>query len=164
MNYVEIYLMLKHIGLNRGITNLTSDCIQPNAVDLKLDRLWKIENDEFYIGENKKKHRSLTELEWDLTNQFQLESDTSYQFETDHFVKIPEGYAGWLIARSTLNRNGIFITSGLYDSGFENYVGGVMHVRCGPARIEKGTRIAQFIYVEAETANMYQGEYNVVQI
>ena len=68
-----------------------------------------------------------------------------------------------MIARSTLNRNGIFITSGLYDSGFENYIGGVMHVRCGPARIERGTRIAQFIYVEAETASMYEGQYNVQQ-
>ena len=69
---------------------------------------------------------------------------------------------GWLIARSTLNRNGIFITSGLYDSGFENYIGGVMHVRCGPATIEKGARIAQFIFVEAETVRMYDGEYNVI--
>ena len=155
--------MLKNIGLsNLEITNLTKECIQPNAVDLKLDRIWKIESDEFYISEKEKKHRTLTEIKWDLTNQFQLQSDTSYQFETDHFVKIPEGRAGWLIARSTLNRNGIFITSGLYDSGFENYIGGVMHVRCGPARIERGTRIAQFIYVEAETASMYEGQYNAV--
>ena len=75
---------------------------------------------------------------------------------------MPTGYAGWLIARSTLNRNGIFITSGLYDSGFENFIGGVMHVRGGPARIEKGARIAQFIFVEAETVRLYDGEYSVV--
>ena len=155
--------MLKNIGLaNREITNLTKDCIQPNAVDLRLSRLWKIEDDEFYISDKEKKHRSLTELDIDLTNEFVLEANTSYQFETDHFVSIPEGRAGWLIARSTLNRNGIFITSGLYDSGFSNYIGGVMHVRCGPARIERGTRVAQFIYVEAETLSMYEGQYNAV--
>ena len=63
--------MLKNIGLsNLEITNLTKECIQPNAVDLKLDRIWKIESDEFYISEKEKKHRTLTEIKWDLTNQF----------------------------------------------------------------------------------------------
>ena len=56
----------------------------------------------------------------------------------------------------------IFITSGLYDSGFNNTIGGVMHVRGGPARIQQGTRVAQFIYAEAETVNMYDGDYNAV--
>ena len=37
-----------------------------------------------------------------------------------------------------------------------------MHVRGGPARIEKGARIAQFIFVEAETVRLYDGEYSVV--
>ena len=46
--------------------------------------------------------------------------------------------------------------------GFENFIGGVMHVRGGPARIEKGARIAQFIFVEAETVRLYDGEYSVV--
>ena len=156
--------MLKNIGLTPYIDNavLDKECIQPNAVDLKLSRVWKINDDEFYLSQKDKRHRSTTELKLDLTNQFQLQKDCSYQFETEHYVIIPTGYAGWLIARSTLNRNGIFITSGLYDSGFENYIGGVMHVRCGPATIEKGARIAQFIFVEAETVRMYDGEYNVI--
>ena len=53
-----------------------------------------------------------------------------------------------------------FITSGLYDSGFNNIVGGTIHVRAGPAKIVNHTRIAQFIYAEAETVGMYDGDYN----
>ena len=36
----------------------------------------------------------------------------------ENIVSIEEGYAGFVITRSTLNRNGVFITSGLYDSGY----------------------------------------------
>ena len=155
-------ILLKNIGSTTNINNIDDECIQPNAVDLKIDSVWEITNDEFYLGVDKKQHRKGKEIKPNEFDEFLLESGKSYQFETPHFVMIPGGYAGWLIARSTLNRNGIFITSGLYDSGFQNYVGGVMHVRGGPARIQKGARIAQFIYVEAETASMYDGDYNAV--
>ena len=154
--------LLKNIGSTTNINNIDDESIQPNAVDLKIDSVWEITNDEFYLGVDKKQHRKGKEIKPNEFDEFLLESGKSYQFETPHFVMIPGGYAGWLIARSTLNRNGIFITSGLYDSGFQNYVGGVMHVRGGPARIQKGARIAQFIYVEAETGSMYDGDYNAV--
>ena len=153
--------VLKNIGSTTNINNIDDECIQPNAVDLKIDKVWEITNDEFYLGVDSKRHRKGRELTPEL-GEFHLASGKSYQFETSHFVIIPEGHAGWLIARSTLNRNGIFITSGLYDSGFQNYVGGVMHVRGGPERIQKGARVAQFIYVEAETVSMYDGDYNAV--
>ena len=153
--------MLKNIGSTTNINNIDDSCIQPNAVDLKINRVWEITNDDFYLGIDEKRHRKGREIDPEL-GEFHLKWGKSYQFETDHFVIIPEGHAGWLIARSTLNRNGIFITSGLYDSGFQNYVGGVMHVRGGPARIQKGARVAQFIYVEAETVSMYDGDYNAV--
>ena len=154
--------LLKNIGLTTNINNIADDDIQPNAVDLTIEKVWEITDDEFYIGINTKHHRKIKEIKLDTFDEFRLQANRSYQFETPHYVVIPEGYAGWLIARSTLNRNGIFITSGLYDSGFQNYVGGVMHVRGGSARIQKGARIAQFIYVEAETASMYDGDYNAV--
>ena len=153
--------MLKNIGSTTNINNIDDSCIQPNAVDLKINRVWEITNDDFYLGIDTKCHRKGREIDPEL-GEFHLRWGKSYQFETDHFVIIPEGHAGWLIARSTLNRNGIFITSGLYDSGFQNYVGGVMHINGGDARIQKGARVAQFIYVEAETVSMYDGDYNAV--
>ena len=79
----------------------------------------------------------------------------------ENVVKIPEGYAGWVITRSTLNRNGLFITSGLYDSGYHGVMAGALHVEGGPAKIEKGTRVAQFLMFEAETLSMYDGDYGI---
>ena len=152
--------MLKNIGQTTNINNLPDENIQPNAVDLCIDRVWEIGSGEFYIGIKKKKHRKSKEIFPDSTGEWILEEGKKYQFDTSHFVIIPEGSAGWLIPRSTLNRNGITITSGLYDSGFQNYVGGVMHIGCGKARVQKGARVAQFIYCEAETVSMYDGDYN----
>jgi dUTP pyrophosphatase len=153
--------MLKNIGLTTNISVLPNENIQPNAVDLNIDRVWEIGTDEFYIGIDKKQHRKDTkEIFPDSTGEWLLEAGKKYQFDTSHWVAIPEGFAGWLIPRSTLNRNGISITSGLYDSGFQNYVGAVMHIGCGNARIQKGARVAQFVYCEAETGSMYDGDYN----
>ena len=153
--------MLKNIGLTTNISNIPDENIQPNAVDLCIDRVWEIGDGEFYLGIENKQHRVGTkEIFPDSTGEWVLFADRKYQFDTCHFVKIPEGFAGWLIPRSTLNRNGISITSGLYDSGFKNYVGAVMHIGCGNARIQKGARVAHFVYCEAETANMYEGDYN----
>ena len=153
--------MLKNIGLTTNISVLPDENIQPNAVDLNIDRVWEIGTDEFYIGIDKKQHRKDTkEIFQDSTGEWLLEAGKKYQFDTSHWVAIPEGFAGWLIPRSTLNRNGISITSGLYDSGFQNYVGAVMHIGSGNARIQKGTRVAQFVYCEAETDRMYDGDYN----
>ena len=144
--------MLKNIGLTTNISNIPDENIQPNAVDLCIDRVWEIGDGEFYLGIENKQHRVGTkEIFPDSTGEWVLFADRKYQFDTSHFVKIPEGFAGWLIPRSTLNRNGISITSGLYDSGFQNYVGAVMHIGCGNARIQKGARVAQFVYCEAET-------------
>ena len=109
--------MLKNIGLTTNISKLPEENIQPNAVDLCIDRVWEIGNDEFYIGIDKKQHRKDTkEIFPDSTGEWLLEEGKKYQFDTSHWVVIPEGFAGWLIPRSTLNRNGITITSGLYDS------------------------------------------------
>jgi deoxycytidine triphosphate deaminase len=67
--------------------------------------------------------------------------------------------AGWVVPRSSLNRNGVFITSGLYDSGYTGVMAGVMHVECGPVRIQKGTRVAQFVLFKAEALSNYNGSY-----
>ena len=79
----------------------------------------------------------------------------------ENIVSVGEGYAGYVITRSTLNRNGLFITSGLYDSGYHGVMAGCLHVRVGPAKIKKGTRVGQFILFEAETLSMYDGSYGI---
>jgi len=71
--------MLKNIGLTTNISVLPNDNIQPNAVDLNIDRVWEIGTDEFYIGIDKKQHRKDTkEIFPDSTGEWLLEAGKKY--------------------------------------------------------------------------------------
>ena len=152
---------MKHI-LSVGedlLTKVQQGDSQPNAVDLRVDKIFKLKDEVFSISEDSKKHRGSEEVEA-VDGYFDLEPGT-YEILMENIVKIPEGYAGWVITRSTLNRNGLFITSGLYDSGYHGVMAGCLHVEHGAAKIEKGSRVGQFLLFEAETLSMYDGDYGI---
>jgi deoxycytidine triphosphate deaminase len=79
----------------------------------------------------------------------------------ENVINVGEGEAGWVITRSTLNRNGLFLTSGLYDSGYHGVMAGVLHVNAGPAKIKQGTRIGQYLSFNAEALHSYAGDYGI---
>lgn len=79
----------------------------------------------------------------------------------ENLIHVGDGEAGWVITRSTLNRNGLYLTSGLYDSGYNGVMAAVLHVTCGMARIKRGTRIGQYISFEAEALSSYDGDYGL---
>ena len=154
----------------KHILSETNDCeltgvqhgdSQPNAVDLRVKKIFEInKKSPFIISEEGKTHRGSTEVQPDEEGWFNLERGT-YEIIMENIVSVEEGYAGFVITRSTLNRNGLFITSGLYDSGYHGVMAGCLHVRVGPAKIKKGTRVGQFILFEAETLSMYDGSYGI---
>ena len=154
----------------KHILSKTNDCeltgvqhgdSQPNAVDLRVKKIFEInKKSPFIISEEDKTHRGSTEVQPDEEGWFNLERGT-YEIIMENIVSVEEGYAGFVITRSTLNRNGLFITSGLYDSGYHGVMAGCLHVRVGPAKIKKGTRVGQFILFEAETLSMYDGSYGI---
>lgn len=135
------------------------DSLQPNAFDFKISRVFRFKTDLFELRENDSKtHRQQEEIFPD-ENGFWILTSGDYNVLTDTECKISEGEAGYVIQRSSLNRNGIFLTSGLYDSGFNNTLGCVMHVN-GVFKVQRGSRIGQFILTEAETLKLYNGSYN----
>lgn len=154
---------MKHIlGLNSRST-LTAvragDC-QPNAVDLRLDRVFRISTDEFEISNEFKCHRKTIVIEPDEDGFFNLDIG-DYEVIFENIIYVGKNEAGWVITRSTLNRNGLFLTSGLYDSGYEGVMAGCLHVGCGPARIKKGTRIGQYLSFDSESLSKYGGSYGL---
>lgn len=157
---------MKHImGLNSRST-LTGteegDC-QPNAVDLRLGKVFKINQENtFEISNDHKKHRGSVEIDPDQDGYFLLDPG-HYEVVMENIINVGEGEAGWVITRSTLNRNGCFITSGLYDSGYHGVMAGVLHVTVGPARIKKGTRIGQYLSFDAQMMHKYDGDYGVAK-
>lgn len=134
-------------------------CIQPNALDFTVDTIYNIGDDTFRISESSKTMRSQHYL--DVVDGNYMLSKGCYDAMSDFYVSVPEGVAAWLITRSTFNRNGVFIQSGLYDSGFKGNCGFVIYNTRGVAMIEPHTRIGQLIFVKSEDSGiMYAGGYN----
>lgn len=132
--------------------------VQPNAVDLRLGKIFKIKDNVFTIDEDQKVHRGSEEYEpWE--DGYYYLSPGSYEVIMENEIHVGPDEAGFVITRSTLNRNGLFLTSGLYDTGYEGVMAGVLHVNVGLARIKPGTRIGQYLNWKAEALSSYDGDY-----
>jgi len=142
------------------LSNVQDGDIQPNAVDLRLGKVFWIKPDVFVIDEQQKRHRGTIELKVNEEGYYQLDVG-HYEVVMENIINVGQGEAGWVITRSTLNRNGVFLTSGLYDSGYHGVMAGVMHVTVGPMRIKPGTRIGQYLSFNAEALSMYDGSYGI---
>lgn len=153
-------------GWITGITDPASQ-IQPNAIDFTLDELLLVNSDDVaYISNNKKLvkmkqllpvaiHHPASNIHW------HLEGMKVYDGTSKMYVKVPAGYACVpMFTRSTFTRNGTFLMSGLYDSGFEGHIGFTIYTNGGPIDIEVGTKIGQIGFVKSENAHMYAGGYN----
>lgn len=134
--------------------------IQPNACDLRLSKVFQINYSKFTLSEDEKEHRGSVELQPDSLGWWHL-NPGSYEIVMENIIEVGPGEAGWVIPRSTLNRNGVFITSGLYDSGYHGVMAGAMHVNAGPFSVQKGTRVGQFVLFAAESLHKYNGSYGL---
>ena len=142
------------------LTNVQEGDVQPNAVDLRLGKVFQIKTDRFVLSEEEKTHRGTVEILPDRHGWFYLQPG-SYEVVMENVITVGDGEAGWVITRSTLNRNGVFLTSGLYDSGYHGVMAGVMHINVGPVRIRQGTRIGQYLNFNAEALHKYEGSYGI---
>ena len=139
-------------------TNVQHGDVQPNAIDLRLDSVFEIDNSIFVLDDNQKVHRNKIQLNPDKDGYFWLDPG-HYEVLMKNIITVGQNEAGFVITRSTLNRNGIFLTSGLYDSGYDGFMAGVLHVNCGKAKIKKGARIGQYLNFESESKGLYDGDY-----
>lgn len=154
---------MKHISgpdSRSTLTNVQEQDIQPNAVDLRLGKVFFIRPNAFIIDEEQKIHRGSVELSPDKDGYYTLVPG-HYEVVMENIIEVGDGEAGWVITRSTLNRNGVFLTSGLYDSGYNGVMAGVMHVTCGPMKIKPGTRIGQYLSFDSEALSKYDGSYGI---
>ena len=156
-------MSMKHIMSTMSessLTNVVDGDSQPNAVDLRLDKIFEIHNSPFTISEEEKKHRGSVEIQPNQEGWFYLMPGT-YEIVMENIINVGPNEAGWVITRSTLNRNGVFITSGLYDSGYHGVMAGALHVTTGPLKIQRGTRVGQFLLFDSESLSKYEGSYGL---
>ena len=141
-----------------SLSEFTDEQVQPNAIDLRVAKVFEMDKHAFVIDEDKKVHRGAHEIQPDGDGYWHLENGC-YEIIMEGVVSIGEDEAGWVITRSTLNRNGLFITSGLYDSGYEGVMAGALHVEGGKALLKPGTRVGQFLLFKSESLSSYDGDY-----
>ena len=153
-------------GWITGIVDFKTQ-VQPNAIDFTLDVLYGIEHKNIFViseaGKSMRGGSQLSPVPDRATGSpfWTIPAQSVHDGMSDIHVTLPEGVAAYLIIRSTFNRNGIFITSGLYDSGFSGHIGFAIHNRSGQAKIGLGTRIGQIIFVHSEdSGQLYSGGYN----
>lgn len=154
-----------HYETQTRITDIIFDTdVQPNAVDLKVEKIYILNQEVFVLSEGIKQHRGIKEHP---TRIFNNESDWwclqpgYYQVLFKNKVNIGSSEAGLVISRSTLIRNGVYLLSGLYDSGYEGEMVGGLHVTTSPFFLKKGTRLGQYLVLESNSLKNYDGDYGV---
>ena len=154
---------MKHLMLSRTkveFDNFEENQIQPNAVDLKIKQVSLITGGKVCLVGNIKQHAERVAIKPNGDGHYIL-TEGKYDILFDGKVVVGDSEAGFLITRSSLNRNGITISSGLYDTGYNSVIGGVLHVPSNTTLIVgKNERLAQFLLFDADTLHNYDGVYN----
>lgn len=81
-----------------------------------------------------------------------------YLWDSYEQVSIPAHAMAKLTQRSTCLRMGIEVDSSIYDPAFRGGCGGRFIVH-HPVRLERGSRVAQILFYEAQDPNLYDGVY-----
>lgn len=146
-------------GWIKGIADAEKQ-VQPNAIDFTLDQLKRVnEYMTAELSETGKKMRTLVDADV-VENGWHLMRSTVYDGTSNMYVEVPDGVAAVLYTRSTLARNGVFLLSGLYDSGYKGHIGFTIYPIGGNIIIAPGTRVGQIAFMSADAAKMYAGGWN----
>ena len=130
--------------------------LQPNGIDVRIRTAYRIPSSETLYLPGKKPHQ--IRVIPDTEHILHLFARTAYNLECFEHVEIPHNTVAYIYGRSTLNRNGIYARSSLYDSGFKNFVGLTLYPFCNMS-VRIGERIAQIVFTKAEQSGVYNGQY-----
>ena len=135
--------------------------VQPNGVDLTVEAIFEpIEPGR--IGRNGKevaarRERPVEELDDEPPGTYYLEPG-AYVARYGETIEIPDGHVGFVYPRSSLLRNGCTLDTAVWDAGYRGRGEGLLEVHHDVA-IERGARIAQLVFSEAEHESTYNGTY-----
>lgn len=139
------------------------DVLQPNGIDLSISTLREIESasSPLIIGDKiKTQHKLDVEVYPSFTGGYRLGPNKQYRVETGYELSLPEDMVAYIFTRSTLNRNGILVGSGLWDSGYHGPVGTTLY-SFQDIEIHLPCRVAQIVFFKAESSHLYAGAYNI---
>ena len=147
--------------------------VQPNAIDFTLDHAYSVSYAPFAIalgddGKEQKKMRGGEEMQ-PFRHHLCPFNDVVWTIEgggmidclSNMYVEVPDDVAVMLVPRSSITRNGLFLTCGLYDTGFKGHLGFLLHNRhTSKAFLGPGVRVGQCMFVAADSVGQYAGGWN----
>lgn len=139
--------------------DICKESIQPNGIDFKIERLFRLDQTPFTLRKNSKINRKTYSVLPNEEGDYKLNRNSQYDILTNLKVKLPADVAATCIIRSSMSRNGLLLGNGLYDSGYEGTVGTVIHTPNIEVVLEHGVRIGQIIFHSAQSAFKYSGQY-----
>ena len=151
-------MFIHPVNASTEVTNIDDTMIQPNTVDLRVDKVYRIGAGPMHIDEEEKIHRKSMEIFPDEDGNLLL-SPGCYEMQSNQQVEIAEGEVALVLGRSTFNRNGVLIISSIYDSGFKDYAGATVYNIGGETTVKPNTRFAHLIIAKAESLHKYDGDY-----
>ena len=136
--------------------------IQPNGIDLYVEQIERLGSKGcFSCGDNVKTDHCYTAVgsAYELVeNKYVLKAGEVYKVETAYEINIPNNMMAIIFIRSSLNRNGVQLGSGLWDSGFKGNVGFTLYPHVN-TNLYLPCRVAQIVFFEASGAYLYNGQY-----
>ena len=147
------------------ITPVTDEQVQPNGVDLTLEGIFeqhepgRIGVDGKEIGDRQRRREHVVESfgAAERTDPYYLPPG-GYVARYAEIVRIPEGHVGFIYPRSSLMRNSCMLDTAVWDAGYEGRGEGLLEVY-HDIEIERGARIAQLVFAEADHEETYEGSY-----
>ena len=107
----------------------------------------KIDKTEFFIAPERK-HRTDAGLDLYIPYSFTLRGKATTIVNINLAVKIPHGYVGLILPRSSISCKGVHVCTGVVDEGFAGEIKVVVkNMDKRPKRFEQGFRIAQLVVV-----------------
>lgn len=133
--------------------------IQPNGVDLTLDRVFtqqspgRIAQSGKAVGE-----RTECSREVDAGRDWYHLERGGYILRYTEIVRVPAEHIGFILPRSSLLRNSCMVNTAVWDAGYEGRGEGLLQVHY-PIELERTARVAQLVFARAEHSGMYDGTY-----
>jgi dUTP pyrophosphatase len=149
--------------VERGILNNLrnpSIQIQQNGIDCTVSSIFAI-SDHGEIGINHKKKPTYTQLESEESagrHFFSLKKGIPYLVEYNESVALPKDTCALMVQRTSLMRMGVQVQGSLFDSGYKGKFCNVI-LPWIDIKIEKHARIAQIFFLQADSASLYNGQY-----
>lgn len=138
------------------ISPFNFDNLQQISYDLTLFRVYEIQD-----GGSIKNGKTILPkylLKKPRNDVYSLEAHKTYSFDFCEKVQMPSNMYGMIYPRSSSNRIGVLITSGIYDPGFTNRVGAIARVTQN-VELKKFDRVATLLISWADSASEYNGQY-----